>query len=175
MYWLTSLWEKLMFALSAGSKSPSLTISVPLGSGYTVPMKRLLLRRTIFTDKSTIGELSLDEKFICYTLEDTCRDHKIAGITAIPPGTYPVIITWSTRFQKNLPLLLKVPGYEGIRIHSGNRDQDTKGCLLVGLTKDKDWIGDSHKAMDIVMPIIEDGLKDGGKVEIAIIGGREHA
>lgn len=175
MSWLTSLWVKLTCALNAIRKSPCITVSIPLSSGHKVPMIRLILNRIEFTDKSTIGELSIDGVRICYTLEDTCRDHKIAGVTAIPPGTYSIIITRSAKFQKDLPLLLNVPGYEGIRIHSGNKDQDTEGCILVGLTKDKDWIGDSHKAMDIVMPLIEAGLKDGGKVGIAIIGGREHA
>ena len=76
----------------------------------------------------------------CDTLEPAWRDigpegrgHKLAGRTAIPEGRYPVVITWSEKFDKWLPLLVGVPMFKGVRIHAGNTAADTKGCLLVGL------------------------------------------
>ena len=104
----------------------------------------LELKRKIFTDDSTIGELSIDGKFVCYTLEDKVRDKKIQNITAIPYGKYEVIINFSNHFQQYMPLLLKVEGYEGVRIHSGNKSNDTEGCILVGSTKLVNFIGNSR-------------------------------
>ncbi len=80
----------------------------------------LRIKRTDFSDQSTIGELSVNGQFECYTLEDKVRPEKIAGKTAIPAGRYEVVISFSQRFQRPLPLLLKVPNFEGIRIHPGN-------------------------------------------------------
>ena len=112
--------------------------------------------RQQFTDNSTIGSLSIDGEFFCYTLEDKVREvpgqpvksWKKQNTTAIPRGTYKVIITYSDAFKRDLPLLLNVEGFTGIRIHSGNASYHTEGCILVGKTKAKDWIGDSRKAFD---------------------------
>lgn len=108
----------------------------------------LLLKRIHKTATSTIGELSIDGKFECYTLEDIERDVKVKSETAIPKGKYKVVITPSNRFKRDLPLLLKVPNFEGIRIHSGNTNHDTEGCILVGQTRAADFIGSSRKAFD---------------------------
>lgn len=92
----------------------------------------------------TIGKLYIDGTYYCDTLEDKDRGLtqdmtveeiakiKVKGQTAIPSGTYKVIINWSNRFKRNLPLLLNVKGYEGVRIHTGNTDKDTEGCILIG-------------------------------------------
>ena len=104
----------------------------------------LELKRKIFTDDSTIGELSIDGVFVCYTLEDKVRDTKIKNITAISYGKYEVIINFSNRFKQYMPLLLKVPGFEGVRIHTGNKSDDTEGCILVGSSKSLNFIGGSR-------------------------------
>lgn len=104
----------------------------------------LQLKRKIFTDDSTIGELSIDGVFVCYTLEDKVRDKKIQNVTAIPYGRYEVIINFSNRFQQYMPLLLNVPNYEGVRIHSGNKSTHTEGCILVGSSKSLNFIGNSR-------------------------------
>ena len=128
---------------------------------------KLLLKRLHKTDKSTIGELSIDGKFECYTLEDVERKEKVFGKTAIPKGTYEVIMNMSNRFKKRMPLLLNVPGYEGVRIHTGNKPEDTEGCLLLGKTRGVDVIGDSRKAIADFYPKLEAALKV-GKVTITI-------
>ena len=104
----------------------------------------LELKRKIFTDDSTIGEISIDGVFTCYTLEDKVRDVKIQNVTAIPYGKYEVIINFSNRFQQYMPLLLKVPGFEGVRIHTGNKSSDTEGCILVGSSKSLNFVGNSR-------------------------------
>lgn len=111
------------------------------------PMKIEIVRFQ-FTDKSTIGRLYVDGVFECYTLEDKIRDMKIKGITAIPAGIYKVIIDMSGRFKRLLPLLINVLGFSGIRIHIGNKPEDTEGCILVGQSFTTDWIGSSGKAFD---------------------------
>ena len=106
----------------------------------------LELKRIHKTKNSTIGELFIDGIFECYTLEDIERNVKIKSETAISKGTYDVIITPSNRFKRDLPLLLNVPNFEGIRVHAGNTNHDTEGCILVGQTKSKDFIGGSRIA-----------------------------
>lgn len=108
----------------------------------------LLLIRDTFTDKSTTGRLYIEDTFECYTLEDVVREDKIYGKTAIPEGRYEVVLDMSVRFKKELPRLLNVPNFEGIRIHAGNKAEDTEGCILVGITRKEDWIGSSKIAMD---------------------------
>jgi len=109
---------------------------------------KLHLKRLHKTDKSTIGELTIDGKFECYTLEDIEREVKVKSETAIPKGTYKVIINQSNRFKRLMPLLLNVPNFEGVRIHAGNTNHDTEGCILVGRTRSVDFIGQSRKAYD---------------------------
>lgn len=107
----------------------------------------LELRRKEFTEESTIGDLYINGKWICHTLEDPVRKQKINGITAIPAGTYKGVFTMSYRFKKILPLILDVQNFAGIRIHSGNTAKDTEGCILVGLEKKPNMIWKSRDAM----------------------------
>ena len=119
-------------------------------------MSEISLVRKWFTDASTIGVLTFGE-FRCFTLEDKVRPPgvKVFGETAIPAGRYRVEITWSNRFRRPMPLLLDVPNFDGIRIHSGNKAEDTEGCILVGKTRAQDWIGDSRKAFDALFDLIK--------------------
>lgn len=111
---------------------------------------KIAIKRLHKTENSTIGELTIDGKFECYTLEDKERDVKIKGETAIPSGTYKVIINQSNRFKRLLPLLIAVPNFEGVRIHAGNSNHDTEGCILVGMNRSVDYITKSRKAFDIL-------------------------
>ena len=117
---------------------------------------KIEVKRLYKTENSTIGELKIDGKFECYTLEDKERPVKIKCETAIPKGTYKVIINQSNRFKKLLPLLLSVPNFEGVRIHPGNTNHDTEGCILVGRTKSKDFIGQSRKAFESLFAKIKE-------------------
>lgn len=100
----------------------------------------LLLKRTHQINKSTLGELFIDGRFFCYTLEDLTRSVKIKHETAIPAGKYLVIINHSPRFKTDLPLLINVPNYVGVRIHNGVSPDHTSGCILVGSAINNDQL-----------------------------------
>jgi len=121
----------------------------------------MILRRKWATEVSTVGELEVDGKFECYTLEDVVRGNepKVYGRTAIPAGTYKVTVTFSNRFQRPMPLLHDVPGFEGVRIHSGNTSQDTEGCILVGRVRESDRIGESKLAFEHLFSQIQTAVE----------------
>ena len=104
---------------------------------------QLVLERNASDVEATIGKLYIDDVFFCYTLEDVQRDVKIQNETAIPTGTYKVLITMSPKFKRLLPLLIDVPGFDGIRIHPGNTAKDTDGCILVGDSFTRDFVTNS--------------------------------
>lgn len=139
---------------------------------------RIKLQRHASISDCTIGELSIDGRFECYTLEDTVREirgvpvsvWKIPGQTAIPVGHYPVEITQSQRFKKPLPLLLNVPGFIGIRIHAGNTAANTEGCILVGkeVAPDNRSIRRSADAFKDLYIEIQEALDAGDAVTIDV-------
>ena len=127
----------------------------------------LLLKRTDFTDTSTIGSLYVNGGFFCYILEDKDRGlnqgmslveisaRKIFGKTAIPYGTYTVKLSMSNRFKRLLPEILNVKGYESVRIHRGNTAEDTLGCLIVGLRKAYNSVFESTAAETALMRVLQ--------------------
>ena len=131
----------------------------------------LTLKRTHFTDTYTLGELFIDNKFFCYTVEDKDRDAnkdgdlddagetKVYGETAIPYGTYKVILSVSNRFKKLMPEVLDVKGFKGIRIHSGNTALDSHGCIIVGTTRTPNGVGLSRQCFTRLMAKLS-GQKD---------------
>lgn len=123
-------------------------------------MKLKLVRETL-TEFSTIGSLYVNGVFECYILEDEDRrleegGQKVYGKTAIPLGTYKVTINMSNRFKRLLPLLIGVPQFEGIRIHPGNTDKDTEGCLLPGTGVGINNVLNSRVAFDRLFKKLQD-------------------
>lgn len=136
-------------------------------------MKLRLLRHT-FGSAATIGDLYLDGEYFCKTLEDAdrkleCDGEKVHGQTAIPRGTYDVIIDWSPRFKRELPHVLDVPGFEGIRIHPGNRSADTEGCILVGRdVLNDDFISDSRSTFLSLLFRMEEVYERGETIALEV-------
>jgi hypothetical protein len=131
----------------------------------------LELLRTNRTNRSTIGALTVNGAFECFILEDKDRGLqqgmpiselmalKVKMRTAIPAGRYEIVISFSDRFQRMLPLLLNVPVFEGIRIHSGNTDEDTEGCLLPGRNKSPDMVTSSRRAFTALFDKIRSAIQ----------------
>ena len=123
-------------------------------------MKLILTRHARRADY-TIGRLEDENGMkICDTLEPTWRDYKggelkIPRKSAIPEGTYRVVTTYSLRFRKYLPLLVGVPGFEGVRIHAGNTNRDTEGCILVGHNLQVGKVLWSRITLEKLMKLIE--------------------
>ncbi len=139
----------------------------------------LQLIRTVNTPTTTLGKLFIDGIEYCYTLEDTDRGltksmpledikkKKIRALTAIPKGTYQVVISYSPRFKRQLPLLLNVPGYSGIRIHPGNKAEHTEGCILVGEYFNDNYIKNSVNTFNKLFTLLEDiSKKDKIHIEV---------
>lgn len=122
---------------------------------------KLELKRFEFGDTFTIGKFYIDGIYHCYSLEDKVREgKKVNGQTAIPNGTYDVIVDVSTRFGKSLPHILNVPNFTGVRIHAGNTSKDTEGCILLGHTwAGKDFIGNSKIAFNSFFEKLEKAKK----------------
>jgi len=89
-------------------------------------------------DRNIIGDLHVNDEFFCYSLEDEIRPDgvKVYGKTAIPAGEYEINVTWSNRFKRNMPLLLNVEGFRGVRLHGGNDSSHSHGCPLVAFNTD---------------------------------------
>ena len=132
------------------------------------------IRREIYTGKSTVGRLFLNGEFECFTLEDCQRPQggKVAGATCIPAGSYSLVINRSLRFRRLLPQLLEVPGFEGIRIHPGNTDADTEGCILVGQTRSEDFVGSSRAAFQKLFRKLQAARAAGAEVRVTVIDAR---
>jgi hypothetical protein len=128
----------------------------------------IILDRFQRTDQSTISHVSVDGAQLCYALEDVVRDVKIFGETAIPAGTYNVIVTYSPHFGINLPLLVDVPNYEGVRIHPGNTAADTEGCILPGTTYSTDAVQNSRAAFALLFAKIQAALGAADTVSITL-------
>ena len=113
-----------------------------------------------------------------YTLEDTDRGLKsgmseaaiaavkVKGKTAIPTGVYSVLMTYSPRFKKAMPILCNVRGFSGIRIHSGNKAEDTEGCILCGMNTEVGKITNSRFWTEKVYEYIRQGIKEGVIIDI---------
>lgn len=140
---------------------------------------KILVKAVVKTQESTISRLYINGRFECYILEDVDRGLKqlmpldqlkklkVDAKTAIPEGKYMLATSFSNRFQKVLPVLLNVPAYEGIRIHSGNYPEDTEGCLLTGNGIAKDMVTDSRMAFESLFTKIKK-LLETGTIEITL-------
>ena len=133
----------------------------------------IVVNRRRFLEDRTIGDMFIDGHLYCQTLEDKVRTgEKVYGKTAIPAGKYEVRLTYSNRFKVVMPQLMNVPGFEGIRIHSGNKPEHTEGCLLVGRKKGVDSISESVLAFETLFPAIRKMVGE-GHLFIDIQGGIE--
>lgn len=132
----------------------------------------LKLNRIFLGSSATIGELLVNDKHLCDTLEDRVRPEgeKVYGKTAIPEGTYEVKLTHSPRFKRILPEILNVPNFSGIRIHSLNKAEESEGCIGVGEWngKDTNWISNSRKAFNKLFAILQEASDRGEKITITI-------
>ena len=139
---------------------------------------RLVLQREASSEQCTHGQMFLFGVHECYTLEDPVRpdpnpatpenEAKIPGQTAIPAGTYKVIVNDSPHFGRKLPLLLDVPGYVGVRIHPGNTAADTRGCILPGSARVEGQVTGSKMAFEKLFTRICSALTEGEEVWIEV-------
>lgn len=142
----------------------------------------IILIRKYFKEDYTIGVWMMEDH-VCNTLEDKVRElhdithdgdfddegeGKVYGKTAIPCGRYRIIFNYSPKYKRVMPLLLAVPGFKGIRIHSGNTPADTEGCILLGENKEKGKVLNSRYHVAIVTNLMQEAVNRGEQVWITI-------
>lgn len=141
-------------------------------------LMHVTIRRHLGSVGYTLGTLDIDGEPLCYTLEDQVRElpglppsaWKIKGQTAIPAGTYALIIDMSARFGRRMPHVLAVPGFEGIRIHPGNTAADTEGCILLGYGQAGASITRSRDAYAAFFARLDAHIRAGGAAQLTIGG-----
>lgn len=150
-------------------------------------MKLEVLRFSSQSD-DTLGALfdvTNGRKFLAFTIEDEFRKEKVKGETRVPAGTYQIKLRtvggFHTKYAEKYGSMHKgmlhvqdVPGFEYILIHTGNTDEHTDGCLLVGNTSQQNvtkngFIGESGDAYKRIYPDIAKVLVDGGEVTITYV------
>lgn len=153
---------------------------------------KLELVRAYKNDQYTIGHLYIDNLYFCDTIEDVDRGasqemhwhrtgetgywedsdgnkiEKIYGRTAIPAGDYYINVTYSPKFSRDLPLIMGVKGFQNIRIHSGNTEKDSLGCIIVGKNKVKGQVIKSKDTLNELMLKINEAVKAKDTIQIYI-------
>ena len=133
---------------------------------------KIEVNRIFKASNYTIGELSVNNNYVCDTLEDKVRvdGEKVYAETAIPTGTYTLVLSYSNKFKKVMPEILNVPNFSGIRIHCGNSSKDTEGCLLVGKWdgKTENWISDSKNSYNKLYLLLEEAFNKKENITITI-------
>ena len=132
--------------------------------------------------KSTIGALYIDSKFKCFTLEDTYNEPKIYGKTRIPAGSYAVelrkeggmVDRYNSKydFHNGMLWLRNVENFEYVYLHTGNDEDDTDGCILIGRgcnTQGVQTISGSVLAYTEIYPMIAEQIEAGYPVNIEVI------
>ena len=132
----------------------------------------LQVKRIAKKEAYTIGRLYIDGEYFCDTLEDRVRDlskeAKVKGQTAIPTGRYRLVLTYSPRFKRILPLLEDVPQFTGVRIHRGNTAKDTEGCILVGNNREVGKVLDSAATEQRLMAVLQNAVNKGEQIYITV-------
>ena len=138
------------------------------------------LIRKYYQAKYTVGRLYVNNRFFSDCLEPpslhltersalgTILIAKYKGYRAIPTGRYRILITRSRRFGRWLPLLLNVKGFEGIRIHAGNKPEDTRGCILLGFNRRKGYVLDSTRCVLTLVKMMTEAIAKGEKVFVEV-------
>lgn len=125
------------------------------------------VKRFLPGHESTVGEMFVDGTYLCYTLADFVQpgDSYVYGKSYVPAGRYRVVVTYSHRFGRELPLLVDVPGFSKVRI-APDTGNDTHGCIVVGHTRDGGTVGQRRSAFNALLLKIRNALFNGEEVFI---------
>ena len=132
-----------------------------------------LVVRDTFNDHDTLGKMYVGGMYFGETLEDCDRELEKGGIkvqneTAIGRGTYPLTATLSNRFGRLMPLVEDVPQFDGVRIHGGNTDKDTHGCILLGRVRGDNQILNCAERNTTLLKLITDAEARGTQCKLTV-------
>jgi hypothetical protein len=128
---------------------------------------KLELIRQIYTLKSTIGQIFIDGKHECFSLERPDANNA-PGVSCILEGEYNITLYYSPHLQRIVMLLHDVPGRDMIEIHPANHPLELKGCIAPGVVKGQDAVWSSVVAFDDLFNKVKAALDSGEKVSISI-------
>ena len=151
-------------------------------------MKIEVLRVSSEADSTSglVFDVTDGRKFLCYSLEDEYRNDKVMHETRVPAGTYKILLRKEGGFHgryvkkygdfhKGMLHVQDVPGFEYILIHTGNTDEHTSGCLIVGDSQENNqlikngFIGKSVQAYKRIYTPIAEALENGEEVTITYV------
>jgi len=151
-------------------------------------MKLQVLRFNSKSDSTNglLFDVTNEIEFLCYTLEDERREKKVMAETRIPAGVYSILLRkegghhnkYTKKYgsmHKGMLWLQDVPNFQWILIHTGNTDEHTAGCLILGDSQENNtlvkngFIGKSTQAYKRVYPPIAAALESGEEVIIEYI------
>lgn len=142
---------------------------------------KLQLKRIFNGATYTIGKMQIDGKYFCDTIEDVVRvlpakcpytqcqcKEKVYSKTAIPAGTYNVIVAYSPRFKRLLPRIMNVEHFNGILIHNGVSEGSSSGCIILGENKVKGRVQNGTLYMNQLTDLLNIVQKRGETITITI-------
>lgn len=117
---------------------------------------KITVTRKRSTVDSIIGTMALEwDNFTCFTIENKEK--------AIPAGIYDLQLTYSNRFNRQMPLI-DVPNRSGIRIHWANFGKQLEGCIAVGNQEENNAVDNSRETFSQLFKLL--GGRTGMKIEV---------
>jgi len=109
---------------------------------------KILVNRIYLREAYTVGCMKIHDgtrwMYFCDTIEPRAiawsddpdigqvGEERVAGQTAIPEGTYRIVMKENKTYKRMMPTLVAVPQFLRVVIRTGKRPEQTRGDILLG-------------------------------------------